>query len=327
MSEPAAGAPAADAILDQAIQGWAGRLAGPLAAPVELTPGEWQSVPASDWLALGQDWALGAVQLSWGGHSGTALVGVPRARLARLAGPAEGAAEEASPASAQKLLEDLVESAATVLGGLRCAAGGSPACSPTWCRVQWDFQGLQQSDAEALAQELHANACLLKIEGRDFETQVNLGLPAEFAADLAPAPAEAAPAAAAPPSAAPAGPAPVVAVMAFDARLRHELREAAQPLGSEVEEFADLRDYLQSPAARRTRLILLGVSLDNRTALEHCRAIRQDPALRQVPVLMCAPEATRDLLLQALKAGAHGFAVAPFPTSIPGQLKRLLKAA
>jgi CheY-like chemotaxis protein len=119
----------------------------------------------------------------------------------------------------------------------------------------------------------------------------------------------------------------VVAVVAFDPKLRRELREAAKALHPEVAEFADAREYLQSKAVRRTRLLLLGVCLENRTALQHCRALRQEPRLKDVPLLMCAPTATRDLLLEAISAGAHGFAVAPFAETVPQQVRKIVEAA
>jgi CheY-like chemotaxis protein len=314
------GAPPAEAALDATLQRWSVGLAVPLGTAARIVPGGWQCLPVSDWLALGPDWALGALKISWHGGAGTALVGMPRGDLARLSGLEGDAASENPPDVVTRLWNGLLDVGAGAIAAARDTSGGSLGCEAAGSRVIWNQEELGDLAGEALAGELLISACTVQPEGREFAVALHVGVPPALLEALAPAVAPT-------PVAAPAARGPVVAVVAFDPRLRRELRDAARALQQEVVEFADAREYLQSRVVRRTSLLLLGVCLENRTTLQHCRALRQEPRLKDVPLLMCAPTATRDLLLEAISAGAHGFAVAPFSESVPRQVKKIREAA
>ncbi len=135
------------------------------------------------------------------------------------------------------------------------------------------------------------------------------------------------------PESAPEAPAPeapgphTVVVLASQPELREELMHCLQALGHSALDFADLRSFLHSGVADRTRMLVLGISIVNQAPLEQCRLLRQNPELQHIPVLVCAPEATRELLLHAVQAGAQGFAVHPFDQTLPTHTDRLLKAA
>ncbi|MBI5838269.1 MAG: hypothetical protein HZB25_13600 [Candidatus Eisenbacteria bacterium] len=304
-------------VLGDAMRRMGGGLSVALGSPARIQTADWQSLPVADWLAMGQEWALVAVKATWAGGFGRAWLGVSRSDLPTLGAP--GAHEPGAGADADgraRVLGSLGEALGLVVSGMRCQVG-KPECQLEWSREEWDLAAIQELDPEALGGEAVVSSCTICVGERTAD--IHAGFALELALELA--------AGAPAPAATPAPRPKVVAVMAFDPRVRRELREAAKSLGAEVAEFVDLRDYMQARMPRRTRAILLGVSLENHTALEHCRALRQEKSLEAVPILMCAPTATKELLLQSIAAGAQAFAVAPFSNSIPAKLQKLLEVA
>ncbi len=289
---------------------WAAALAGPLGGAVELSLEEMGSASLKEWLEGRPDWALGSVEVAWDGTSQLALLAVSRAELERLAGePAAGAAAEEQ--AWLGLLGEVLRCAADALLALPRAAALALSCNPGWTLPTPDLKELAALGLDALPDQARVARCAFR-SATGASGTFHLALPEEFCVAVE---------SLSPPD--PSDGTPVVALVAFDPQLRRELKSALQADAPRVAEFPDLRAYLQSHAPARTRLIVLGLSLENRTALEQCRAIKRDAALKAVPVLMCAPAATRDLFLEAMGAGAQGFAVAPFENSIPTQLRRL----
>jgi two-component system, chemotaxis family, chemotaxis protein CheY len=52
--------------------------------------------------------------------------------------------------------------------------------------------------------------------------------------------------------------------------------------------------------------------MPNMSGIDLLRAIREEESLHHLPVLLVTAEATRDMILQAAKAGADGYIVKPF---------------
>ncbi|HYC42074.1 MAG TPA: response regulator [Noviherbaspirillum sp.] len=52
--------------------------------------------------------------------------------------------------------------------------------------------------------------------------------------------------------------------------------------------------------------------MPNMGGIDLLRAIREEAALQNLPVLLVTAEATRDMILEAAKAGADGYIVKPF---------------
>jgi two-component system chemotaxis response regulator CheY len=53
-------------------------------------------------------------------------------------------------------------------------------------------------------------------------------------------------------------------------------------------------------------------NMPHMTGLELLRAIRQDPALKSIPVLMVTAEAQKENILEAVQAGVSNYIVKPF---------------
>jgi two-component system chemotaxis response regulator CheY len=53
-------------------------------------------------------------------------------------------------------------------------------------------------------------------------------------------------------------------------------------------------------------------NMPNMTGIDMLRAIRADPALKHLPVLMVTAEAKKENIIEAAQAGASGYVVKPF---------------
>jgi two-component system, chemotaxis family, chemotaxis protein CheY len=53
-------------------------------------------------------------------------------------------------------------------------------------------------------------------------------------------------------------------------------------------------------------------NMPNMTGIELLKAIRSDPALKHLPVLMVTAEAKRENIIEAAQSGASGYVVKPF---------------
>nr|MBS0020857.1 response regulator [Gammaproteobacteria bacterium] len=59
-------------------------------------------------------------------------------------------------------------------------------------------------------------------------------------------------------------------------------------------------------------LLITDWNMPGMTGLELLKAIRAEPKLRPLPVLMVTAEAKRDQIIQAAQAGVNGYIVKPF---------------
>ena len=85
-----------------------------------------------------------------------------------------------------------------------------------------------------------------------------------------------------------------------DARSRHSLA-----LGSRYHTvFVDGRAALESVREIRPDVVVASLSASGVDAIELCAAIRRDPELRQIPVLVIASGQGSDAVLRAFEAGA-----------------------
>jgi two-component system chemotaxis response regulator CheY len=57
-------------------------------------------------------------------------------------------------------------------------------------------------------------------------------------------------------------------------------------------------------------------NMPNMTGIELLRAIRADPGLKHLPVLMVTAEAKKENILEAAQAGASGYVVKPFTAAV-----------
>ena len=57
-------------------------------------------------------------------------------------------------------------------------------------------------------------------------------------------------------------------------------------------------------------------NMPNMTGIDLLRAIRADPGLKNLPVLMITAEAKKENILEAAQAGASGYVVKPFTAAV-----------
>ncbi len=91
--------------------------------------------------------------------------------------------------------------------------------------------------------------------------------------------------------------------------LMQDLLEAG---GHKVESAGSAVDCLAKLRAGGFELLILDVNMPPLDGLEVLRMIRRDPALKNLPVLMCTARDMTDDLDQAFEAGANGYIVKPF---------------
>lgn len=80
----------------------------------------------------------------------------------------------------------------------------------------------------------------------------------------------------------------------------------------EVHEAEDGADALAAVPTFAPDLIMSDWNMPNMTGIELLRAIRSDPELKHLPVLMVTAEAKKENIIEAAQAGASGYVVKPF---------------
>lgn len=67
-------------------------------------------------------------------------------------------------------------------------------------------------------------------------------------------------------------------------------------------------------------------NMPNMTGLDMLKAIRSDPGLKHLPVLMVTAEAKRENIIEAAQAGASGYVVKPFTAgTLDEKLKKIFQ--
>lgn len=84
-----------------------------------------------------------------------------------------------------------------------------------------------------------------------------------------------------------------------------------------ISEAADGKSALQMLKAAEAEgkpfdFVVTDCHMPNMGGIDLLRAIREEELLQHLPVLLVTAEATRDMILQAAKAGADGYIVKPF---------------
>ncbi len=94
-----------------------------------------------------------------------------------------------------------------------------------------------------------------------------------------------------------------------DARIRRLLHAALRDGGHDVLEVADGDAALAAVRAHRPAVAVLDVQMPGRSGLDVCRALRADPALASIRVLIVSANAVAD---DVEGAGADAFLPKPF---------------
>ena len=95
--------------------------------------------------------------------------------------------------------------------------------------------------------------------------------------------------------------------------MRRIVRSLLKELGfTNVEEAEDGQDALNKLRAGNFEFVVSDWNMPNLDGLEMLKEIRQDNALKDLPVLMVTAEAKKENIIDAAQAGANGYVVKPF---------------
>ncbi|PCF93990.1 chemotaxis response regulator CheY [Vreelandella nigrificans] len=95
--------------------------------------------------------------------------------------------------------------------------------------------------------------------------------------------------------------------------MRRIVRSLLKELGfTNVDEAEDGQDALNKLRAGNFEFVVSDWNMPNMDGLEMLKEIRQDDALKGLPVLMVTAEAKKENIIAAAQAGANGYVVKPF---------------
>jgi len=95
--------------------------------------------------------------------------------------------------------------------------------------------------------------------------------------------------------------------------MRRIIRNLLKELGfSNVDEAEDGAAGLQKLRSGSFQFVITDWNMPNMTGIQLLRAIRSEPSLRGLPVLMVTAEAKKENIIEAAQAGASGYIVKPF---------------
>jgi two-component system chemotaxis response regulator CheY len=109
--------------------------------------------------------------------------------------------------------------------------------------------------------------------------------------------------------------------------MRRIVRNLLKELGfTNVIEAEDGVDALNKLRAGDIEFVVSDWNMPNMTGIDLLRAIRKDPALRHLPVLMVTAEAKKENIIEAAQAGASGYIVKPFTAAtMDEKLKKIFQ--
>jgi len=95
--------------------------------------------------------------------------------------------------------------------------------------------------------------------------------------------------------------------------MRRIVRNLLKELGyTNADEAEDGVVALQKLKGGNFQFIVSDWNMPNMTGIELLRAVRADPDLKHLPVLMVTAEAKKENIIEAAQAGASGYVVKPF---------------
>lgn len=109
--------------------------------------------------------------------------------------------------------------------------------------------------------------------------------------------------------------------------MRRIVRNLLKELGfTNIVEAEDGLDALSKLKAGDIQFVVSDWNMPNMTGIELLRAIRRDPALKHLPVLMVTAEAKKENIIEAAQAGASGYIVKPFTAAtMDEKLKKIFQ--
>ena len=109
--------------------------------------------------------------------------------------------------------------------------------------------------------------------------------------------------------------------------MRRIVRNLLKELGfTNVQEAEDGVDGLNKLRSEEFDFVVSDWNMPNMTGIDMLRAIRADPTLKHLPVLMVTAEAKRENIIEAAQAGASGYVVKPFTAgTLDEKLKKIFQ--
>ena len=109
--------------------------------------------------------------------------------------------------------------------------------------------------------------------------------------------------------------------------MRRIVRNLLKELGfTNVQEAEDGVDALNKLRDGNFDFVVSDWNMPNMTGIDMLRAIRSDPELKHLPVLMVTAEAKRENIIEAAQAGASGYVVKPFTAAtLDEKLKKIFQ--
>lgn len=95
--------------------------------------------------------------------------------------------------------------------------------------------------------------------------------------------------------------------------MRKMIRGFLKDLGcNNVSEAEDGKDALQMLKKEKFDFVISDWNMPNTSGIELLKAVRADPTLAGIPMLLVTAEAKKDQIIEAAKAGVNGYIVKPF---------------
>ncbi|HIP93002.1 MAG TPA: response regulator [Desulfurobacteriaceae bacterium] len=109
------------------------------------------------------------------------------------------------------------------------------------------------------------------------------------------------------------------------ATMRRIIRSILNQLGYQnIDEAEDGRVALQKLKQQKYDFVITDWNMPNMTGIELVQAIRKDPDLKHLPVLMVTAEGKKENVIMALKAGVNNYIVKPFtPETLKQKLEQI----
>lgn len=99
--------------------------------------------------------------------------------------------------------------------------------------------------------------------------------------------------------------------------MRRIVRNLLKELGYvHAEEAEDGAIALNKLKQEQFDFVVTDWNMPNMTGIDLLKAIRQDPNLKQLPVLLITAEARKENIIEAAQAGASGYIVKPFSAEV-----------
>jgi DNA-binding response OmpR family regulator len=110
-----------------------------------------------------------------------------------------------------------------------------------------------------------------------------------------------------------------------DVDIRNLVQLVLEGLDLKVHAVGNGADALAACRAQPPRLLLLDITMPGMNGLEVCRAVRQDPALANLPIILMTARAQSSDVAAGLDAGADAYIIKPFgPIELREHVEALL---